>query len=71
MQPYKETGKKVPPPGPKLVRGENGIVILTVSSDGSYDSNNLVGPYSPDSDYDSEEEAYQELVDRMDRGRRK
>ena len=38
-----------------------------------YDSNSalLIRPYSPDSDYDSEEEAYQELVDRMDRGRRK
>jgi hypothetical protein len=38
-----------------------------------YDSSSklLIRPYSPDSDYDLEEEAYQELVDRMDKGRRK
>jgi hypothetical protein len=72
--PYK-TGKKVPPPGPKLVRGENGVVILTVDSDGGYDSDNSIGPYGPDSDYgsdsDAEELAYQELVETMDRERRK
>jgi hypothetical protein len=54
------------------VRGENGVVILIVSSDSSYDSNDLIRPYSPDSDSDdSEELVYQELVDRMDRGYRK
>jgi hypothetical protein len=70
--PYK-TGKKVPPPGLKLVRGENGVVILIVGSDSGYDSDDSIGPYGPDSDSDSdlEEQAYQELVDRMDRGRRK
>jgi hypothetical protein len=63
----------VPPPGPKLVRGENGVVILIVGSDSGYNSNDLIGPYSPNSDSDSdlEEQAYQELVDRIDRGRRK
>jgi len=54
------------------MRGENGVVILTVGSDGGYDSDDSIGPYGPDSDSDdSEELAYQELVDRMDRGRRK
>jgi len=68
-----KTGKKVPPPGPKLVRGENGVVILVVGSDGGYDSDDLIRPYSPDSDSDSdaEELAYQELVETMDRERRK
>ena len=56
--------------------GENGrrVVICAVNdSDGGYDSNALIRPYGPDSDSDSdmEELAYQELVDRMDRGRRK
>ena len=65
-------GKKVPPPRLKLIRGENGVIILIVSSDSGYDSNDLIRPYSPDLDSnDSEELAYQELVDRMDRGRRK
>jgi hypothetical protein len=43
------------------------------NSNSSYNSNTLIGPYSPDSDSDSdlEELAYQELVERMDRGRRK
>jgi hypothetical protein len=39
------------------------------------DSELLIRPYSPNSDYrsdsDIEELAYQELVDRIDRGRRK
>ena len=39
------------------------------------DSELLIGPYSPDSDYgsdsDAEELAYQELVETMDRERRK
>jgi hypothetical protein len=56
--------------------GENGrrVVICAVNnSDGSYDSDTLIGLYGPDSDSDSdmEELAYQELVDCMDRGRRK
>jgi hypothetical protein len=77
IEPYKETGKKkVPPPGPKIVVGKNGrrVVICAVDdSDGGYDSDTSIGPYGPDSDSDSdiEELAYQELVDRMDRGRRK
>ena len=62
----------MPPPRPKLVRGENAVIILIVSSDGGYNSNDSIGPYSPDSDSDySEELAYQELVDRIDRGHRK
>jgi hypothetical protein len=76
IEPYKETGKKVPPPGPKIVVGENGrrVVICAVNnSDGGYNSNASIRPYSPDSDSDSdiEELAYQELVDRIDKGRRK
>jgi hypothetical protein len=76
IEPYKETGKKVPPPGPKIIVGENGrrVVICTVNdSDSGYDSDALIRPYSPNSDSDSdiEELAYQELVDRIDRGRRK
>jgi hypothetical protein len=53
-------GKKVPPPRPKLIRGENGVVILIVSSDSGYNSNNLIRPYSPNLDLDSnlEEQAY-------------
>jgi hypothetical protein len=56
--------------------GKNGrrVIICTVNdSDSSYDSDALIGPYGPDSDSDSdmEELAYQELVDRMDRGRQK
>jgi hypothetical protein len=35
------------------------------------DSELLIRPYSPDSNYNSEEEAYQELVDRIDKGHRK
>jgi hypothetical protein len=75
IEPYK---KKVPPPGPKIVVGENGrkvriCVVDDSDSDGGYDSDASIGPYGPDSDSDSdmEELAYQELVDRMDRGRRK
>jgi hypothetical protein len=55
--------------------GENGrrVVICAVDDSDGYDSDYSIGPYSPDSDSDSdlEELAYQELVDRMDRGRRK
>jgi len=72
IQPYKET-KKVPPLGPKVVRGENGrkVIICAVNSDGGYDSDHSIGPYGPDSDSDdSEELAYQALVESMDRGRR-
>jgi hypothetical protein len=68
----------VPLPGPKVIVGENGrkvrICIVNESdSNSGYDSDYLIGSYSPDSDSDSdlEELAYQELVDRMDRGRRK
>ena len=46
----------MPPPGPKLVRGENGVVILIVSSDSGYDSNNLIRPYGPNSDSNEVEE---------------
>jgi hypothetical protein len=62
----------VPPPGPKLMRGENGVIILIVSSNSSYNSNNLIRPYSPNSDSNNSEElVYQELVDHIDRGYRK
>jgi hypothetical protein len=81
MQLYKETGKKVPLPEPKVIVGENGrkvrIYIVNNSngynSNSSYNSDYLIGPYSPDSDSDSDlkELAYQELVDYMDRKRRK
>ena len=78
IEPYKETGKKVPLPGPKIVVGENGrkvriCMVDDSDSDGGYDSDYSIGPYGPDSDSDSdlEELAYQELVDRMDRGCRK
>jgi hypothetical protein len=72
-----ETGKKIPKSGPKVMVGENGrrVVICAVddSDSGGYDSDASIGPYGPDSDSDSdlEELAYQELVERMDRGRRK
>jgi hypothetical protein len=75
IEPYK---KKVPPPGPKVIVGENGrkvriCVVNDSDSDGGYDSDHSIGPYGPDSDSDSdlEELVYQELVERMDRGRRK
>ena len=76
IKPYKETGKKVPPPGPKIMVGKNGrrvIICIVNDSDSGYNSDTLIRPYNPDSDSDSdmEELAYQELVDRMDRGRRK
>ena len=71
IQPYKDTGKLVPPPGPKVMVGENGRRVVICLVDYDSDSKLSIRPYSPDSDYDSEEEAYQELVDRMDRGRRK
>ena len=78
----------MPPPGPKIIVGENGrkVRICMVNdsdsdsdsgydsdSDSGYDSDYSIGPYGPDSDSDSdlEELAYQELVDRRDRGRRK
>jgi hypothetical protein len=66
----------VPPPGPKVIVGKNSrkVRIYIVNSDSdSYDSDYLIGPYSPNSDSDSdiEELAYQKLVDRIDRGRRK
>jgi hypothetical protein len=51
--------------------GKNGRRVMICPVDYDSDSELLIGPYGPDSDYDSEEEAYQELVDRMDRGRRK
>jgi len=55
---------------------ENGrkVVIYVVNdSDSGYDSDASIRPYGPDSDSDSdmEELAYQELVDCMNRGRRK
>jgi hypothetical protein len=75
---HHDSKKKVPPPGPKVIVGENGrkvriCVVNDSDSDGGYDSDHSIGPYGPDSDSDSdmEELAYQELVDRMDRGRRK
>ena len=66
----------MPLPGPKIIVGKNSrqVIICAVNdSNSGYDSNASIGPYGPDSDSDSdlEELAYQELVDRMDRGRRK
>jgi hypothetical protein len=73
IQPY----KKVPPPGPKVIVGENGrkVVNCLVDYNSDSDSKLSIGPYGPDSDYgsdsdDSEERAYQELVECMDRERR-
>ena len=55
--------------------GENSrkVIICIVNDSNSYNSDTSIRPYSPDLDLDSnlEEQAYQELVDRMDRGRRK
>jgi hypothetical protein len=57
--------------------GKNGrrviIYIVNDSNSGGYDSDASIGPYSPDSDSDSdlEELAYQELVKYMNRGCRK
>jgi hypothetical protein len=74
MQPYKDTGKLVPPPEPKVIVGENGrkVVIYPVDYDSDFELS--IGPYGPDSNYGSdsniEELAYQELVECMDRERR-
>jgi hypothetical protein len=56
--------------------GENSkrvIICIVNDSDNGYDSNASIRLYGPDSDSDSdlEELANQELVDRMDRARRK
>jgi hypothetical protein len=72
IEPYR---KKIPP-GPKIIVGENGrkvrVCVVDDSDSDGYDSDHSIGPYGPDSDSEDEEElAYQELVDRMDRGRRK
>jgi hypothetical protein len=70
----------MPPPGPKVIVGENGrkVRICVVNNSNSYNSDSynsdyLIRPYGPDSDLDSdlEELAYQELVDYMNKGRRK
>jgi hypothetical protein len=65
----------MPPPGLKVIVSENGrkVRICVVNDSDGYDSDHSIGPYSPDSDSDSdlEELAYQELVDRMNRRRRK
>jgi hypothetical protein len=66
----------VPSPEPKVIVGENGRkvrICIVNNSNGSYNSNYSIGPYSPNSDSDSdlEELVYQELVDYMDRGRQK
>ena len=75
IQPYKDTGKLVPPPGPKVMVGENGRRVVICPVDYDSDSELSIGPYGPDSDYgsdsDAEELAYQELVETMDRERRK
>ena len=78
IKPYKETGKKIPLPGPKIIVGKNGrkvriCIVNNSDSDSSYNSDYLIRPYSLDSNSDSdlEELAYQELVDYIDRGRRK
>ena len=73
IQPYKDTGKLVPPPGPKVMVSENGRKVVICPVDYDSDSELSIRPYGPDSDSDSdlEEQAYQELVDRMDRERRK
>jgi hypothetical protein len=46
----------VPLPRLKLIRGENGVIILIVNSNSSYNSNNLIRPYSPNSDSNNLEE---------------
>jgi hypothetical protein len=66
----------VPPPGPKVIVGENNRkvrICIVNNSDSSYNSDYSISPYSPDSDSDSdlEELVYQELVDRINRGCRK
>jgi hypothetical protein len=78
IEPYKKTGKKVPLPGPKVIVGENSrkvriCMVNNSDSNGGYNSDYSIGPYSPDSNSDSdlEELAYQELVDHIDRGCRK
>jgi hypothetical protein len=55
----------VPPPGPKIIVGENSrkvriCIINNSNSNSGYNSNYLIGPYSPDSNSDSdlEELAY-------------
>ena len=75
IQPYKDTGKLVPPPGLKVMVGENGRRVMICPVDYDSDSELSIGPYSPNSNYgldsDAEELAYQELVETMDRERRK
>ena len=62
IQPYKDTGKLVSPPGPKVMVGENGrkVIICPVDYDRS-DSELLIRPYSPNSDYRSDSDI-EELV---------
>jgi hypothetical protein len=61
IEPYK---RKVPPPGPKIIVGENGrkvrVCMVNDSDSDGYDSDYSIGPYGPDSDSDSnmEELAY-------------
>jgi len=55
--------------------GENGRRVMICPVDYDSDSELSIRPYGPDSDYgsdsDAEELAYQELVETMDRERRK
>ena len=55
--------------------GENGRRVIICPVDYDSDSELSIRPYSPDSDYgsdsDTEELVYQELVDTIDRERRK
>ena len=56
--------------------GENGrkvIIYVVDDSNSGYNSDYSISPYGPESDSDSdlEELAYQELVDYMNKGRRK
>jgi hypothetical protein len=64
IQLYKDTGKLVPLPGPKVIVGKNGrkvVICLVDYSDSSYDSNTSIRPYSPDSNYESDSDV-EELV---------
>jgi hypothetical protein len=51
IQLYKDTGKLVPLPGLKVIVGENGRKVVICPVDYNSDSELLIGPYSPDSDY--------------------
>jgi hypothetical protein len=61
IQPYKDTGKLVPPPGLKVIVGKNGRKVVICPVDYNSDSKLSIGPYSPNSDYRSDSDV-EELV---------